>query len=363
VALESLNLKKCPIIIIGTIFGGFALKRKLSGLCFAFALLLSSSAGLLLVEQADANSIPGFIHPQDTPVISINSDGTVTPQTDLISRSGDTYTLTADVTDHQIRIKCGNVVFDGNGHRINVKGHAVLDENGNQVYNNGKMVYINIQTYGLVIDNYTNNVTVRNVEISSSWYGVWMLGCLHCQVTDVKTNSGIKLSGSDYNNVTHCTAKINISYESENNVISKNNITELSVSSHSNAIYQNNMLLDNPPYLSSIYPSYNTSWNDGSVGNYWSDYLTKYPNASEIGDTGVGDTPYVVDEDNADYHPLMYPYDIENDQIALPARGSSNVESELIMVAFIAGGSAVAVSVLAAGLLAYRKKRISKSQD
>jgi hypothetical protein len=48
-------------------------------------------------------------------------------------------------------------------------------------------------------------------------------------------------------------------------------------------------------------------WDNGSLGNYWSDYFSKYPDASEIGDTGIGDTPYVINDNNIDYFPLMYP--------------------------------------------------------
>ncbi len=47
------------------------------------------------------------------------------------------------------------------------------------------------------------------------------------------------------------------------------------------------------------------NWDNGSIGNYWSDYKSKYPNALEIDHTGVGNTPYVMDTNNIDYHPLM----------------------------------------------------------
>ncbi|MGD6932686.1 MAG: hypothetical protein ACQCN5_00580 [Candidatus Bathyarchaeia archaeon] len=33
---------------------------------------------------------------------------------------------------------------------------------------------------------------------------------------------------------------------------------------------------------------------------------SKYPTASEIGKTGIGDTPYVIDENNVDHYPLIY---------------------------------------------------------
>jgi hypothetical protein len=48
-------------------------------------------------------------------------------------------------------------------------------------------------------------------------------------------------------------------------------------------------------------------WDDGypSGGNYWSDYLTKYPNASQIDHTGIGNAPYVINSNNTDRYPLM----------------------------------------------------------
>jgi len=49
-------------------------------------------------------------------------------------------------------------------------------------------------------------------------------------------------------------------------------------------------------------------WDNGSVGNYWSDYLTEYPNATETNSSGVWNTPYVIDTNNTDYYPLMVQY-------------------------------------------------------
>jgi len=49
------------------------------------------------------------------------------------------------------------------------------------------------------------------------------------------------------------------------------------------------------------------SWDNGKDGNYWSDYQTKYFNASEIGSTGIGNTPYFIDANNIDHYPLMAP--------------------------------------------------------
>ena len=48
-------------------------------------------------------------------------------------------------------------------------------------------------------------------------------------------------------------------------------------------------------------------WDDGQNGNYWSDYLMRYPDAMEINTMGVGDIPYHINPNNIDNHPLMEP--------------------------------------------------------
>lgn len=68
-------------------------------------------------------------------------------------------------------------------------------------------------------------------------------------------------------------------------------------------------------------------WNKGYGvgGNYWSDYLSKYPNATEIDSSGLGDTPYVIDAYNQDNYPLMRPVNIDLGSIGLPFSISSLV--------------------------------------
>ena len=61
------------------------------------------------------------------------------------------------------------------------------------------------------------------------------------------------------------------------------------------------------------------SFDNGSVGNYWDDYLTKYPNATEIDNSGIGNTPYLVYNNVTDNYPLMAPFDISSISIQLPA--------------------------------------------
>ncbi len=144
-----------------------------------------------------------------------------------------------------------------------------------------------------------NNITGN--AITKNAYGI-----------DVGRSEGNKISG---NTITDQTANDNswgISlWLSENNLIAKNNIInnkrgiEL-FKSENNLIYHNNFL-NNAKQVRS-YDSLINTWDDGYVygylsgGNYWDDY-------GEIdGDgNGIGDTPYVIDANNADRYPLVVP--------------------------------------------------------
>lgn len=279
------------------------------------------------------------------PTIYINRDGTVTPETDLISRNGNTYTLTADVNEYQIYINCSNVILDGNKRAIRIMDSA----------NVGIWIYR------------SENVTVKNIEVVADHNdAIGLMVCSNCKITGVKTSKPIWLSQSDYNIITESTAKIHVWRGSDNNVFTRNNITELSVCGPSNVFYLNNMLLDDVPFIpsSSIYfPTDGNSWDNGSIGNYWGNYTARYPNASEVGYSGVGNTPYslfaytgdrdnpyVLDGVNVDYYPLMYTYDIKNDTIAFPTR-------EPFPTALVIAVSAAGVVLVGAGLIVYFRRR------
>jgi parallel beta-helix repeat protein len=118
------------------------------------------------------------------------------------------------------------------------------------------------------------------------------------------------------NNITNNDRGIYLYDASSNNIISENDITNNGngiyiYSSSGNSIYHNNFInnakhvddfgLGHKPRLSVNY------WDDDypSGGNYWDDYLTRYPDAKEIDGSGIGDTPYDIYEKNQDNYPLL----------------------------------------------------------
>ena len=159
--------------------------------------------------------------------------------------------------------------------------------NGNNITNNGS---------GILLDRSSNNNTISGNNIANNWRGIrldWFSNNNTISGNDIASNDiGIYL------------------YWSSKNTISGNNIANnwygirLSYSSN-NKIYHNDFI-DNIDQAS-VTAGYTNIWDDDypSGGNFWSDYTTRYPDAQELDDSGIWDTPYVIDEDNQDNYPLM----------------------------------------------------------
>lgn len=73
-----------------------------------------------------------------------------------------------------------------------------------------------------------------------------------------------------------------------------------------NAIHHNNFV-NNTHNVVGTLQSYNNMWDDGSEGNYWSDY-----DGVDADEDGIGDSAYVFDVNNRDNYPLTLPL-IEGD--------------------------------------------------
>lgn len=99
------------------------------------------------------------------------------------------------------------------------------------------------------------------------------------------------------------------------------------------------------------------SWNSSARGNYWSDYLTKYPSTSEIGDSNVGTTNYVIDKNNTDYFPLIRPAKIPS------APHLISFDSPLKYVAFIVAVAPVLFVVFFGYRTREKRTRLQRAQS
>jgi len=220
---------------------------------FALVFLL---VGVQFVAFANANPIVYC------PEITIKNDGSITPTTELLVRIGNTYYLTANITGYSISIQCSNMVFDGNGYTIN-------GATGNIGYSNR----------GVVLS-YLTNVTVKDLTVENFWSdNIAVNNCSYCTLIRVQSLGGqpVTFPGySNFNKVTRC------------------NINDLAVSFSNNTFYGNNIYHIQNPSLPNV-------WDNGVVGNYWSDYS--------------GSGPYILNSNNKDNFPSVSPIDI---QLSLP---------------------------------------------
>ncbi len=184
----------------------------------------------------------------------------------------------------------------------------------------GNLVYGH--DYGVRLTNCTSNSIIGNNITSNRYYGM-LLTNSNSNIIEGNTIAsngfvmgvfsqgdafGVSIFDSAYNRFV-------------GNTIRENNLWGIRVlnNQHDNVIYHNNFI-NNRVQSNTLQVSMlgfyggelpNLSvWDNGTSGNYWSDYTTRYQNASEAGNSGTGDTPFVINENNIDHHPLMSPYDI-----------------------------------------------------
>ena len=184
----------------------------------------------------------------------------------------------------------------------------------------------------------SNNTTVSSVELLNANNNVVYGNNISTSTISART--------TDYG--------VRIVDNSSHNIIYNNNILALlsgveinSKSAENNTFYHNNFLIKYGREPDSVY-TYGLTlvnfWDNGKEGNYWEDY-----NGTDANRDGIGDAPYVIDADNVDRYPLMFPYDVENDTVMLPPPEPFPTALVIALV--------VIITVEGIGLLIYFKKR------
>jgi len=198
----------------------------------------------------------------------------------------------------------------------------------------------------VVMITWTTNVTLSGFTLRRSgedwvhtpiWVswpesGIFVTDSEWCVITDniVEDNFGGVTLHRSPNNILSCNSIRNNTYgvslsssfvESTGNIINENTIinNELGLvydlnfnygDTSDNYIYHNNFVNNSLQAASIVEDGSPNFWDDGypSGGNYWSDYEEIYPNATEIDDSGIWDTPYLIDGNNRDNYPLVEPW-------------------------------------------------------
>lgn len=210
-----------------------------------------------------------------------------------------------------------NIIRDNNISHMEYHG-IFLDQSHGNLIDNNKIT--DIDQDGIELSGSYNNTLLNNVVSQIQCEGIRIGGCDNIISSNTIADcvwEGIVLASNNFvhSNVvtnTYCGIQIhnytgNIVY---GNIIACNDIGiglggigyYYNFSASGNTIYHNNFL-GNTKHLEDLGKSVNT-WDDDypSGGNYWSDY-----NGSDGDHNGIGDTPYVIDENNQDNYPLMGP--------------------------------------------------------
>lgn len=259
---------------------------------FAFVLMLLA-----------ATLVVGFIGKgaaQET--IYIRSDGSVDPSTESIQLVGNTYTFTADIYGY-IVVEKDSVVVDGAGYTLRGTGSGlgVNVSSSNVTIKNMQIAHFFRGIYVGV----SSNSTISGNTVINNVYGIWV-------ATSNNSITGNYIAGN---------TEIGIwMQESKNNTIIENYIannrvgigfTSYRVTELNNRIYHNSFINNTEHVYQRTQPFPFTLvniWDNGypSGGNYWSDYKERYPNAKELNNSGLWDTPYIIAEQVRDNYPLMY---------------------------------------------------------
>jgi nitrous oxidase accessory protein len=179
----------------------------------------------------------------------------------------------------------GNNMFDWGDHGILVgDSHSIISENNfvnirNQIVINGNSNIISGNTGtndgydGITIESGSNNTIFRNSIVGN-------------------INTAIKIYNGHNNTVYE-------NYLAENNLgIFIGGITEYFA--ENNIFYNNNFVNNTQNARIDKSATYVNYWDNSSKGNYWSNY-----NGTDNDGDGIGDTPYIIDENNQDNYPLM----------------------------------------------------------
>jgi parallel beta-helix repeat protein len=171
---------------------------------------------------------------------------------------------------------------------------------------------------GVLLISTTDSRVIGN-NIADNWFGIWAQESSDNLIArnNIADNwDGVYMNASSANTIFG------------NNVTRNNRGISFSDSSN-NIIYHNNFV-NNGRQAAVNWGS--NSWDNDypSGGNYWSDYIVRYPSAQELDDSGIWDTPYMIGFPSRDNYPLMEPWapptitatvDLDPDTLNLKSKG------------------------------------------
>jgi hypothetical protein len=290
--------------------------RTVPALILLASILLSCIAVCPLVNSAGADKI------------FIRSDGSVEPSTAPLQRDEQNYFFTANINS-QIVIEANNVTLDGAGYLLQGAGakEAVNITCSNSTVQNIRIINWESGVLGVYGNNTVKNCVITQCQIAIKIYAQYYVvvgneivnnhegihigeGGLNFIAQNNITDSGIALSLTDSGNII-----------TQNNIANNKLVIHISRIGYDQMIYRNNFINNTSNIEDSTFSSFGPKanvlpWDDGSNGNYWSDY-----NGTDTNRHGVGDNPQIMvgiygytlsDYHYVDRYPLISPVNINS---------------------------------------------------
>jgi parallel beta-helix repeat protein len=205
-------------------------------------------------------------------------------------------------------IRNNTIISTGTGIRI-VKKLFSYNNVSNNMINNCRSGIALGSSYNHILDNFINNSNYGcSISYDSNYNYI-------SGNTFSNSNIGMNIYESKKNNVinnvfSNNNISIDIDWDSQDNIIKKNNISNSKIGIVLNSslrikVFHNNFINN---VIQALDYTDSNLWNETypTGGNYWSDY-----NGTDANGDGIGDAPYIIDEDSQDNYPLMEPWDIE----------------------------------------------------
>jgi parallel beta-helix repeat protein len=232
----------------------------------------------------------------------------------------------------------------------------------------------------------TNNFT-NNSRYNLGFGDIGILSSNNIIIGNTITNStGIQLflhhaSGNLFtkNSVSNSTLAFSSYDAGENNTFLENNIVGNKVAVlyggivndtfYRNNFINNTMIQGFPAYGMKASPN----WDNGTFGNYYSDYLTKYPSAKEIDSSGTYGTPYEIYVYGTylvprtyvfyDNHPLVDPIKISQETPVIPTWAKTAPTNNMVSsIYLLVSAVAIAILICVLAIILFKHNRTLKKR-